>query len=249
MTAAPVNSSNEANSIHKPRELANASVFIGDLYPVDQTIFLVFGYGSLLWKQGFEFTAEYNVFVRGYERLFYQGTPDHRGTVEDPGRVVTLLPRPSSGPSYRVDGKAFQLPTDPKVVRGILEYLDARETGYERYEIELLDFDKSKEQLCDAPLDIFSHPNAPEENHSEAAKKKKVVSLLYLATEANEEYLGPASMEDMAENIIRCSGPSGSNMEYLDLLVQSLRKMGAHDQHVFDLFDTTQRILSERKVA
>lgn len=168
---------------------SRSSKFICDLYPCDETIFLVFGYGSLLWKQEFPFTAVYNTSVYGYQRLFYQGTKDHRGTPEDPGRVVTLLPAPSpqgifcspekhsvlegaslphhisANDECRVDGKAFQLPTDPDVVQEILQKLDARETGYERVEVTLMDFDRfiasgGKEKV---QLDIFSHKNTPKD--------------------------------------------------------------------------------------
>eukprot|EP00796_Vickermania_ingenoplastis_P010177 gene10177-7129_t len=216
------------------------SDFIGDRYPLDKTVFLVFGYGSLLWKQGFEFTAVYNSFARGFERRFYQGTRDHRGTPEDPGRVVTMLPTPD--PTSRVDGKAFQLPTDPAVVRDILRSLDARETGYVRYEIELFDFDRSAAAGKDVALDIYSRPDAPAEMRDASAPPKKVVALLYLATSESEEYLGPAPIHEMAASILRCHGPSGSNKEYLYLLADNLRSMGAHDQHVFDLYEATKQL-------
>lgn len=44
----------------------------------------VFGYGSLLYKTEFEYQE-------GYIRRFWKGSHDHRGTIKNPGRVVTLI--------------------------------------------------------------------------------------------------------------------------------------------------------------
>lgn len=57
---------------------------------------------------------------------FWQGSEDHRGTPESPGRVATLIP--SSG--GRVTGAVYRLDGDREA---ILAYLDHREKGgYDR---------------------------------------------------------------------------------------------------------------------
>ena len=40
----------------------------------------VFGYGSLIWKPGFEFNHHSIGYVRGYSRRFYQGNDVQRGS-------------------------------------------------------------------------------------------------------------------------------------------------------------------------
>ena len=58
---------------------------------------------------------------------------------------------------------------------------------------------------------------------------------MYHATSANPNYLGPAPQEAIAAQVRGAHGPSGSNVEYVVRLAESLRTLGAEDEHVFDL--------------
>lgn len=42
----------------------------------------VFGYGSLCWYPGFEYSKCITGYIRGYTRKFWQGNTTHRGTPE-----------------------------------------------------------------------------------------------------------------------------------------------------------------------
>ncbi|TXD36646.1 gamma-glutamylcyclotransferase [Lujinxingia vulgaris] len=88
----------------------------------------IFGYGSLIWRPGFAFEARQPGLIRGFRRVFYQGSPDHRGVPNAPGRVVTLLPDPGA----TTFGVAFKLGASESA--RILQQLDVREQGgYERH--------------------------------------------------------------------------------------------------------------------
>jgi cation transport protein ChaC len=58
---------------------------------------------------------------------------------------------------------------------------------------------------------------------------------VYIATEGNPNYLGPASLNDIAAQVLGSSGPSGHNLEYVTRLAEALRHMNARDDHVFAL--------------
>ncbi len=68
-----------------------------------------------------------------------------------------------------------------------------------------------------------------------SAAEPSVKALIYLATSSNEEYLGPAPMAVMAQQIASSVGPSGPNYEYLYRLAAALREMGVVDPHVNEL--------------
>lgn len=61
---------------------------------------------------------------------------------------------------------------------------------------------------------------------------RRVDALTYLATPDNAEFLGPATLHEMAAHIARSQGPSGPNDEYLLELARWLREHDAHDAHV-----------------
>ena len=83
----------------------------------------VFGYGSLIYKVDFPYLQREVGSISGWQRRFWQGSHDHRGTPEAPGRVVTLLPaknRICRGVAYLVEPRVFK-------------HLDHREkNGYSR---------------------------------------------------------------------------------------------------------------------
>lgn len=84
----------------------------------------VFGYGSLIYKVDFPWLDRRPARIRGWSRRFWQGSHDHRGTPERPGRVVTLVEEGGAscaGMAYRVEP-------------GVFAHLDHREkNGYERH--------------------------------------------------------------------------------------------------------------------
>ncbi len=94
----------------------------------------IFGYGSLIWRVDFPYLERRRASVRGWCRRFWQGSHDHRGTPDAPGRVVTLIPAEGVrciGVAYRVQDTVFA-------------HLDHREkNGYDRVGV-VIDFDEER---------------------------------------------------------------------------------------------------------
>jgi len=92
----------------------------------------IFGYGSLIFRPSFPYEERREAWLKGWARRFWQGSTDHRGVPEAPGRVVTLVPETGA----RCWGLAYRIATER--VEEVLAHLDVREQGgYERHQVLL----------------------------------------------------------------------------------------------------------------
>ncbi len=83
--------------------------------------FWVFGYGSLVWQPGFDFSDRQIARLEGFARSFCMRSIHHRGTVTDPGLVLAL----DHDPAGFCDGVAFFVEADQ--AQATIEYLRERE--------------------------------------------------------------------------------------------------------------------------
>lgn len=106
-------------------------------------------------------------------------------------------------PSSTVLGVAYLIAAEH--VEEVLAHLDHREkNGYERAEVDLLD----------------------------AQSERFARGLLFIAGEANPNFLGDAPHEEIVRQVATAVGPSGTNVEYVLELVRALRELGEPDPHL-----------------
>ncbi|HEX4423251.1 MAG TPA: gamma-glutamylcyclotransferase [Kofleriaceae bacterium] len=164
----------------------------------------VFGYGSLIWRPALAYVARRAGRIDGWARRFWQASTDHRGTVDAPGRVLTLVESEGVvwGMAYAIERAAW-----PETEAA----LEIREQGgYARLTIDVgLAADAQAGHVVET-----------------------VAGLLYVATPANPYFIGPEPLEVTAGIVRRSRGPSGSNVDYVLELDRMLIAIGAADPEV-----------------
>lgn len=183
----------------------------------------VFGYGSLCWFPGFEFSKCITGYIRGYVRRFYQGNTTHRGTEEKPGRVATLIEEKEGitwGCAYKVTGDTA------------LEYLKMRECTLGGY----------------ATIETKFFPRVA--SYDSTFSGEAIEALVYIALPGNPHWLGGDANENIAKQIVARRGPSGHNVEYLLRLAQFMHDEipDAIDEDLFELERLVLRELEIQKI-
>ena len=166
-----------------PTDGSSREVLTGSMAPVREAESTwVFGYGSLIWRPAIPYVEQRVCRLTGWRRVFWQGSPDHRGTPEAPGRVVTLVPDEAAV----CWGRAFRIA--PESVERTLQSLDVREQGgYERHIVDLEVADDASR--LDAILWIAAVDN---EHHLGPAPLHEVVAQIVASvgpSGANVEYV------------------------------------------------------------
>ncbi|KAJ7735550.1 ChaC-like protein [Mycena maculata] len=183
--------------------------------------FIVFGYGSLIFKPPPNVVAQVPGFLKGYVRRFAQKSHDHRGTPENPGRVVTLVHKEdwdlfSSADAFPDDdivwGIAYTI--DPDFEADVRAYLDYREK--DGYTMEIMPI----YGVVDGAETVII-PNA----------------YCYVGRKDNPSFIGSEPLPSLAQRIWVSRGPSGPNKEYLYKLADAVRTLSpdSYDKHLFAL--------------
>ena len=163
--------------------------------------FWVFGYGSLLWKQGFPFAEAVPARLEGYHRALCVHSWRHRGTQQRPGLVLGLEPGGAcEGTAYLVRERDRE---------GTIRYLRERELVTNVYLERVL------------PVRLTGRGGAGE---------RTVRGLTYVVDPTHPQYASGMSVEEKVERILGASGMGGPNDEYVLNTVAKLEEAGIHDE-------------------
>ncbi|RAP40379.1 gamma-glutamylcyclotransferase [Rhodovulum viride] len=163
----------------------------------------VFGYGSLLWKPGFEVAERRLARLDGWHRSFCMRSIHHRGTEAEPGLVLAL----DAAPGASCHGVALR--AAPGTEDATLAALRERElisSAYFEVELEVTP-EASPDGTVPAPLRVVAYVIDPD----------------------HVQYCGGLPLEEQARIIARARGGMGPNDEYLFNTVAHLAELGLSD--------------------
>jgi cation transport protein ChaC len=167
----------------------------------------VFGYGSLMWKPGFEYLERRIARLDGFARRFALTSRHYRGTPEKPGLVLGL----DWAPGESCTGMAFRI--CPSVEQEVRDYLHERELiSYAYFETRY-------------PVTLTCED--PGQGTAQGAVRE---ALCYVVDRSHAQYAGDMEPEAQAAIIAEAVGPSGPNTEYLLNTLDQLNELGIEDQ-------------------
>jgi glutathione-specific gamma-glutamylcyclotransferase len=134
-------------------------------------------------------------------------------------RLLLISQQHYSAPDERVWGAAYHIPAEHD--EEVRSYLDIREIN--GYSIQYTPF----------------HPahKAEHKGSHGSSGAEPINCLVYIGMPDNPQFLGPQDPQQLAAHILRSTGPSGPNREYLYMLNEALQALSSEskDGHISDL--------------
>ena len=166
----------------------------------------LFGYGSLIFKADFPYLERRPASISNWTRRFWQGSHDHRGTHDAPGRVATLVAQEGAvcaGIAYLITPEVFA-------------HLDHREkNGYLRLAIDI-NFD-------DGSSDIGLVYIATEDNAAYLGAASELAIAQQIAASAGPSGPNRDYLFDLA-NALRALGQDDAHVFEIESHLQALTK-------------------------
>jgi glutathione-specific gamma-glutamylcyclotransferase len=182
-------------------------------HSIDQHGLWIFGYGSLMWRPGFEYVERHSATLQGYHRAFCLYSHHHRGTPETPGLVLGL----DQGENCL--GVAFRVTQES--AREVVAYLDERELIGYAYTPKL--------------LEISLEGEMPETS-------RRVTAYTFVADFNHANYAGEMEISQAAKLIMDAEGVAGLNRDYLMNTVRHLEQVGSVDTKLHSLLEMIEHL-------
>ena len=176
----------------------------------------VFGYGSLMWRPGFDYEEAFVAELAGYHRALCVYSYVYRGTREKPGLVLGL---DDGGTSM---GVAFRIKDSER--DAVLQYL------------------RDREQVTAVYLERIGRVRLLD-SEAQGGKSRIVDAVTYVADQAHEQYAGKLPMDEQVRIVLEGEGIAGPNIDYVVNTVAHLKEIDIDDP---DLFMLAHRLKTDR---
>ncbi len=143
----------------------------------------VFGYGSLMWKPGFAFSARSKASLPGYVRRFCLDSITYRGTPEYPGLVLAL----DAAHGQSCGGVAFRVPEAERVETH--QYLRDRELDTYAYVERFLPVELETGEVISALCYVMDQTNVQYRGGLNLQQQAEVIATARGPAGTNIEYL------------------------------------------------------------
>lgn len=167
----------------------------------------VFGYGSLLWRTGFEYVDSKVATLRGFSRSFCMSSIHYRGTSDAPGLVLAL----DADKEAECQGVGFRVA--PDLVQETMDYLRERELISLAYVEQTHEIDFQDGGSATAVCYVMDPAHPQYEGGLTLENQAAIIAVARGSAGPNDEYLF-----NTAAHLIEL-GILDPDMEYLSALV------------------------------
>lgn len=175
-----------------------------------QTAMWVFGYGSLMWNPGFDFSSKQVANLTGYHRSFCMRSIHHRGTATDPGLVLAL----DAATGGNCDGLAFEV--DSENATQVLGYLRERELISSAYLEAVLPITLQDGQTVEAVTYVIDAAHVQYCGGLSLTEQAAIIATAVGGRGPNDEYLHNTASH------LHALGISDADLDWLSLRVNEL---------------------------
>ena len=198
----------------------------------------VFGYGSLMWRPGFDFIERTEARLVGAHRALCVYSFYHRGTPERPGLVLGL----DRGGTCR--GIAFRVAAGKRAAT--IAYLRAREqvTSVYRESMRRVWLAGAGRRQVSLPQASVPQVSLPQLSLPQVSAPR-VSALCYVVDRSHAQYAGRLSPAEQLHLVRQGHGQSGANRDYVIATVDAMEAMGMRDS---DLHMLAERLKGPHQI-
>lgn len=184
-----------------------------------QDHFFLFAYGSLVWRPNFEYDSMTVAKIEGYHRSFCHLSPQARGSTDHPGLVLGLEPGGSC------EGVLYGLTIADHFEQ--LRNLWRRELRTGSYQPQWISAILPDRRVADPK----SHHGVERRTYGPHSQRLST-TLTFIVNQDHDQYVPNIDKGQLLRILKSAKGQYGTNLEYVQKTLESLRGLDIYDDHV-----------------